>query len=496
MLLAGSQRPPPADLLAGGGEEVASLRVLEQLLEKRELSASRSVLKVILDEAVNARPPEERGSEPTMGDLEAWCRGMRRAKPDEILRCIGRRALLETGFWGSIAFAVGYVLNFGNTVGLWPASPKFLDAASRLWLVGSLVFLKVQADDAQATFEARESSLELLRSTIRTRDSTASEPILSSLDANRDGVVSLLELRAFFEGHNIILSDEALAELISDATWRGSSTAVPVPTFRSYLLERPARTLRDMRGYVASKLFRSFAFLCMNAYVLGSALFIVDAATFGGAGVIAFALGYIGHIQICVQNVEAQFEQIATAKAALRAWAAGVAGASQAQLGESALPLAERLDADGNGIIEASELRGALELDSAPVSDAALQHVIGEMQSDDNDRVTTYAEFGEYVSQLRPHTESERREYVWGRSVVSAPIWALMLGLCSCLLSLGQMYLWMPLAAIAKLCASLSLASGLVPLYVYFGLKRRRYREEEDVKMGLSGLFLSARKGA
>ena len=71
---------------------------------------------------------------------------------------------------------------------------------------------------------------------------------------------------------------------------------------------------------MVGRLARSFAFACMNAYVVGCLLFINGARAAVGTGVVAFALGYIGHIVMILDAIRSDFAQIARSKAALRAW--------------------------------------------------------------------------------------------------------------------------------------------------------------------------------
>ena len=176
-------------------------------------------------------------------DIEEWGQGLRRASPLEAFRQVAVRALRNTGFYGSLAFLVGYLVNFGNVLGLWATSAALAALPARMWLLGSLVFLKVLAGDARSRFDSREASLQLLRSQVgakpqppRFRRGLYARPpssILAELDRDADGVVTMGELQAFFESKNILLSEELLRDVLSEATWRSSSSEVDVATLTS-----------------------------------------------------------------------------------------------------------------------------------------------------------------------------------------------------------------------------------------------------------------------
>ena len=131
-------------------------------------------------------------------------------------------------------------------------------------------------------------------------------------------------------------------------------------------------------------------------------------------------------------------------------------------------------------------------LAAEPVSDAALLHILREMRTDRSLRAASYSEFGAYLRGLKASTTADTWQYVLARAARSLPIYALSFGLLSCVLTLGQMYVWPAIGSISKLCASLSLASGVVPLYVFFALQHKAYRELEDAKLSLGALVRSS----
>ena len=100
-------------------------------------------------------------------------------------------------------------------------------------------------------------------------------------------------------------------------------------------------------------------------------------------------------------------------------------------------------------------------LAAEPVSDAALLHILREMRADryagrgaDRSlRAATYGEFGAYLRGLRASTAADTWQYVVARGLRSLPIYALSVGLLSCALTLGQMYVWAAVGSISKLCA-------------------------------------------
>ena len=100
---------------------------------------------------------------------------------------------------------------------------------------------------------------------------------------------------------------------------------------------------------MVGRLSRSFAFACMNAYVVGCLLFINGACAAVGAGVVAFAVCYIGHIAMILDALRADFAQISRSRAALRAWATR----------NTARGMFGRLDQNSDGVLSPQEFSAA-----------------------------------------------------------------------------------------------------------------------------------------